>query len=283
MRRYCCLGLLIFLGAACSMPRSTPAAPLPVLLPTSTEAPLPLPSPTATPVTPTPDPASSYRPAWGIDYAHPEKYLAQGGQTRLSNPAVVDDLRREQSTYSDPLDMLGRIYWWMKGEFTTWSAGGATIGKATSDQLLAERRLGGCHDWGLAYASLARELGYPTVIVDAVGIAWAGEFQSGKRGPYVGHVFVEVYAGGRWVLIDSTNNWYVASGYDPSNPIIPLGQNPAARQGSYDYYVMRKGLDTWDYGIRDVQSLNKLMEETGRQLDLDALVYPSYQFQRFDR
>lgn len=256
--------------AALSMP-----APATAPMQTATQTALPAPTPTL-------EPASLYQPAWGIDYAHPEKYLAQGEQTRLSDPSAADTLRLEQNaSHPNQLYMLGRIYWWIKGDFKTWSARGATIGKITTDELLAGRRLGGCHDWGLVYASLARELGYPAVVVDTLGVAWARQFQSGEEGPYVGHVFVEVYVDGKWVLVDSTNNWYVEDGYDPSNPIIPLGETSDSTAGSYGFYVMRKGLDTWDYGITDAKALNMLMEETARELNLETLVYPQYEFQRF--
>jgi hypothetical protein len=271
----CCFFILsILLLAACTMPQAPATATLSILPPTATQTVSPSPTQTIT-QTKTPDSARHYQPAWGIDYAHPEKYLTQGEQTRLSDPDVAADLRLEQNVNSpDQLYMLGRIYWWISGEFKTWSARGATIGKVKTDELLADRHLGGCHDGGLVYASLARELGYPTVVVDALGLAWAKQFQSGEQGSYAGHVFVEVYVNGKWVLVDSTNNWYVASGYDPSNPIIPLGEKGG-------YYVMRKGLDTWGYGVMDAKSLNKLMEETARQLDLGTLVYPQYEFQRF--
>jgi hypothetical protein len=113
--------------------------------------------------------------------------LAQGEQTHLSNPSIVNSLRRKEQSIAH----LGEIYFWIKREFTTWSAGGKTIGAITTDQLLAERRLGGCHDWGLVYASVARELGYPVVTIDTASITWAKQFQSGQKGAYVGHVFVK--------------------------------------------------------------------------------------------
>jgi len=191
---------------------------------------------------------------------------------------MVNSLRRQEQS----LAHLGEIYFWIKRQFTTWSAGGKTIGVVTTDQLLTERRLGGCHDWGLVYASVARELGYPAVLVDTASIAWAKQFQSGEKGPYVGHVFVEVFVAGQWVLVDSTNNWYVENGYDPANPVIPLrGGIAGSTEETSGFYVLRKGIDTWGYGVRNVTELNGLMAESARQLKIEALVYPQYTFQRF--
>jgi hypothetical protein len=228
--------------------------------------------------TPRQRPGQQYAAAFGVDYGKPEQYLAPGEQTRLTNTTVVNSLRRQEQS----LAHLGEIYFWIKRQFTTWSAGGQTIGIVTTDQLLAERRLGGCHDWGLVYASVARELGYPAVLVDTASIAWAQQFQAGQQGSYVGHVFVEVFVAGQWVLVDSTNNWYVADGYDPANPVIPLrGGISGATAETSGFYVLRKGLDTWGYGVRNVAELHRLMADSARQLKIEALVYPQYTFQRF--
>ena len=127
-----------------------------------------------------------------------------------------------------------------------------------------------------------RELGYPVVMVDTASIAWAKQFQSGQKESYVGHVFIEVFVAGKWVLVDSTNNWYVENGYDPTNPTIPLkGGIAGSSEETFGFYVMRKGTDTWGYGIRSASELNRLMEESARSLKIETLRYPSYDFQRF--
>jgi hypothetical protein len=206
------------------------------------------------------------------------QYLAQGAQSRLADAGAFRSLRRERQSLSH----LGEIYFWIQKEFTAYSAGGRTIGAVTVDQLMAEHQLGGCHDWGLVFASLARELGYPAVMVDTASIAWVKSVQAGQKGPYVGHVFVEVFVGGRWVLVDPTNNWYVETSYDPANQVIPLKGGISGSTGEiYGFYGLRKGVDTWGYGIRSAAELNRLMDDTARALKLDALNYPSYTFLRF--
>ncbi|MEW5719221.1 MAG: hypothetical protein AB1817_11370 [Chloroflexota bacterium] len=99
--------LIAFLVACAS---ASPTAPLPTpppqptytLLPTytppPTQTPLPQPTQTLTPApmpsrTPTLTASARYQSAFGIDYGAPEKYLAQGEQTRLSHPKVIDALR----------------------------------------------------------------------------------------------------------------------------------------------------------------------------------------------
>ena len=259
-----------------SLPPSTqPPTPKPTQTPTSTPSPTPVPT-----STPTPMPTIAYQVAFDIDYAHPEQYLAQGEQSQISDPAVLDSLRSDEQS----LAHLGDIYRWLKREFEAYRAGGQTIGVVTVDQLLAERRLGGCHDHGLVYAAVARELGYPAVMVRTVSIAWVEGFQAGEEGPHVGHVFVEVYLDGKWVLIDSTNGWYVEDGYDPTDPVIPLkGSIAGSSEEIYGFYVERKGLDTWDFGIHSPTESTQAMDELGGRLDLTGIVYPDYEFQRFSK
>lgn len=273
-------------ACASSAPTAPPTVillPAHTLVPTFTPSPPPTqtatPAPSATPSrTPTLTARQRYQSAFGMDYGAPEKYLTQGEQTRLSNPKIVDALRGKAPSVAH----LGEIYFWIKREFSAYAAGGTLIGKVTTDQLFAERRLSGCHDWGLVYASIARELGYPTVMIDASSIVLARELQAGHKMAWYGHVFVEVFVNGKWVLVDSTAGWYVENDYDPTNPIIPLKADiPGSDQNTYGYYVMRKGLDTWGYGIRSVDELNKLQSQTGLQLDLKKIAYPPYNFQRF--
>jgi hypothetical protein len=242
------------------------------------------PSPTFTPTSiPTDTPASEaaifdYQPAFGIDYAHPEQYLGQGEQSRISDPTVLDGLRAEEQS----LAHLGDIYRWLKSEFTAYAARGRTIGVVTVDQLLTDRQLGGCHDHGLVYAAVARELGYPALMVRTNSIAWVEQFQAGEQGPHIGHVFVEVYLKGKWVLTDSTNGWYVEEGYDPADPVIPLrGQIAGSSDEIYGFYVGRKGIDIWGFGIHSPTESTQAMDEFARQLNLENVEYPEYRFQRF--
>ncbi len=250
-------------------PEPTPVPPSPISV-----------LPTPIPPTSTPSPGARYRPAFGIDYAHPEKYLAQGEQSHISDPTVLDSLRRDEQSIAH----LGDVYRWLKREFTTYRAGGKTIGVVTVDELLAERRLGGCHDHGLVYAAVVRELGYPAIMARTVGIAWVKRFQAGEQGPQVGHLFVEVFLADKWVLIDPTNGRYVEDGYDPANPVIPLkGQVAGSDDELFGFYVECKGIDTWAFGIHSPDESRQAKKEFARQLNLEAIVYPQYTFQRFEK
>jgi hypothetical protein len=211
---------------------------------------------------------------------HPEHYLGQGEQSQIADPTVLDPLRIKEPS----LAHLGRVYRWLKREFTAYRGGGQTIGVVTVNELIEDRRLGGCHDHGLVYAAVVRELGYPAVMARTCSIAWVKGFQAGETGPHIGHVFVEVFVNGRWVLIDSTNGYYVSEGYDPADPVIPITGNIAGTSDEvYGFYVERKGIDTWAFGIHSPKESTQAMDEFARQLDVEAIVYPEYTFQRYEK
>ena len=107
-------------------PTLTPT-PLPTEVPpTPTSPPTLTPTPTRTPTpTPTPTPTIVYQLAFGFDYAHPEQYLAQGEQSQISDPTVLDPLRADEQSMAH----LGDIYRWLRHEFEVHLAGGKTIGQ----------------------------------------------------------------------------------------------------------------------------------------------------------
>jgi len=223
--------------------------------------------------------SSRYQTAFGIDYAQPEKYLAQGEQSQISNPAVLDSLRgREKS-----LAHLGEIYQWLHRRFTSYSAGGATIGKATVDQLLASRRLGGCHDYALVYGAVARELGYPALMVDTANVEWIKRFQKGEQGPHVGHVFVEVFLIDKWVLVDPTGGPYVENGYDPTKPAFREAGGGDYGGASNGYYAMWKGIDTRACGVHSNEDNTHAMDSFARQVDVTTVTYLAYVWKVFAR
>ena len=273
--------LILLLSYSCIV--SAPSLEEEIAVPASpTQVPaFPTPEPPPPTNTPTPEPTRIvYQPAFGIDYGHPELYLAQGEQSQISDPSIFDELRAEEQS----LDHLGDIYRWLKSEFTPYKAGGRTIGVVTVEELLESRKLGGCHDHGLVYAAVARELGYPALMARTSSIAWMEKFKEGEKGPHVGHVFVEVYLEGKWMLIDSTNGWYVDEGFDPTDPVIPLkGPIAGSSEEIYGFYVERKGVDTWGFGIHSPEESTRAMDELALELNLGSIEYPEYEIQRFTK
>lgn len=202
------------------------------------------------------------------DYNNPSLYLVPGPQSAVSMPAEALRAEIGVSTAADAEELVPAVYRWLTG-FSSDAAGGALIGKTTADGLLKGRYLSGCHDWALLFSSVLRRLGYPALMADAAGIKWARGYGGGEG--FSGHVFVEAWLEGRWMLIDANTGRYVRN-YDPRNPVIPL------RVGGEDagLYVMFKGADPLSYGITGVAGLNEKMKVFASRLPGLPLKYPAY-------
>ena len=208
---------------------------------------------------------------YDIDYEHPELYLVAGSQSEVS-AAHLAEVAEELPMDSVDLPALGRLYRWKASQFESVNAGGTYVGRRTAGEILKARTLTGCHDHGLLLAALLRKYGVPAIMVDATGINWALRYPD-EITYFSGHIFVEAFIGGKWMLFCSTSGAYVAE-YDPTNPVIPLTTSLEPT----GYYVMYKGLDPADYGITSIQQLNTTQERYAQMLkeEIDALEFPEY-------
>lgn len=104
----------------------------------------------------------------------------------------------------------------------------------TASKVIEDKFSTGCHDQALVFATLVRSIGIPAKYV--VGID--------KLNPRdKGHCIVEIFINERWVLVDQSR-WLVS--------LIP------SRSSFYEEnYIIGKGLDSWDLGIKSFASWNK--------------------------
>lgn len=205
-----------------------------------------------------------------IDYANPSLHLLSGTQSTLTpeNSAVVDS---QIPVPSRDVAGVASIFAWMRRNFVVASAGGATVGKTDVNDLLRDHTLRGCHDWGLLLSTVLRHFGFPAVMVDAAGIDWAEKYRTGQVTSFVGHVFVEVYLDGRWIVMDSTAGTYAAN-YDYQEPVLPFTQSGDSR----GHYVLYKGVDPAGYGVTSNEVLTARMREFAQALPGITLFFPVY-------
>ena len=185
-----------------------------------------------------------------IDYSSPEKYLNHGLKTTL-NTKNLHFIKSELGDLSKNLSSIKQLYQWIRATFQLKAAGGKTIGTSSSNKIIDNRVIGGCHDFGLLISSILRYNNIPCIMVDTASISWA----TGKSG-FAGHVFLEVYIDGKWILLDSVQQLLVAE-YDNDNPIVPI----TLKENIDGYFVMLKGIDTDDYGINSLGDLKTHMIE----------------------
>ncbi len=97
-------------------------------------------------------------------------------------------------------------------------------------------------------------------------------YTAGGGGGSVGHVFVELWTGYRWIVIDSTSGEYVRvynrvfSVLQFTKKVEPTG-----------YYVLLKGLDPADYGVSSNEQLQQYMREFAAEVDTIDMYFPEYE------
>jgi len=111
--------------------------------------------------------------------------------------------------------------------------------KRTGDQIINDGFVTGCTDAALAFVTVARASGLPTKYVETIDRKWLTE----GGGSIGGHIYAQVYDEQKksWIWVD------------------PLG-NKVDVPAPYDRVVYKEGLDSWDIGIIDFQSLQTQFE-----------------------
>jgi hypothetical protein len=208
---------------------------------------------------------------FGIDYAHPEIYVRSGTQTTLTDEQFADIKQMLQFEQID-LAAIRKLYRWKRQYFGGERGGGKYVGRHTITDILTKRVLTGCHDHGLVVAAILRRYGIPVVYVDTTGIEWGLKYPEKTR-LFEGHVFIEVFLEGKWMLFDSGTGAYI-SDYDPTNPLIPVRKSHEPK----GYYVMFKGLDPADYGITELRHLTETQKRYADLIkaEIQNFHYPEY-------
>lgn len=121
--------------------------------------------------------------------------------------------------------------------------GGAAYAWRNFDTALDSKVYGGCADHALVFAALARANGIPTVFVKTMDADWIREFRTtGTCQSWRGHVFLEVYMGERWRLLDASM-MQIYDDYEPTMRLLP-GNRYAYDKGA-DPYALLLSLD-WE-------------------------------------
>jgi hypothetical protein len=209
-----------------------------------------------------------------IDYSNPDLYLKSGNQSELNLQNLLQ-IQGQVPIANHDLSAIAAIFKWKNSSFKSYAAGGVNVGKMTANQLMETKQLSGCHDHGLLLVSVLRKFGFPAVMVDAAGVQWALNYNKGIVKGFSGHIFVEIYSGNKWILVNSTSGEYTAE-YNPADPVIPM-KNPDEKIG---YYVLFKGLDPEDYGITNIDKLNGYMKSFAEKIYSVDLTAPSYKIQQ---
>ena len=212
-----------------------------------------------------------------IYHADPKLALVAGARSRIDRDVAAGILKEAGVTGSDFLKDAMRIGRWIEFNFAGAEENMSReefnmVGKETAQTLIQSRKLRSCLDWAILKSALLRSAGYPTLIAEGVDVQWMLDVRDGHGGVGIfGHVLVEVYTGGRWVLLDSTSSQYIPD-YDPVNPLI------TKREGDGNLCVMGKGRDPHDYDLGTTWDQISYMRRFAKSVDPAQFYAPRYKY-----
>lgn len=216
-----------------------------------------------------------------IDYAHPEKYLEL--PSSVGAPAAI---RRAASEIrgASAEQRLAAVAIWLRNRLKH------DPSRAYSwrgfEEILAAGSYGSCADHAVMFGALTRALGIPTVWVKTMDADWIRAFVARGAEPasWRGHVFLEVFVEGRWMLLDASASTLYRE-YSPRSRLLPgerfaydKGGDPRALVLSLDWerwkQQTRRYFRTFDVGQLPVPKGRPL---EGRQAVFIIADAPTYE------
>ncbi len=216
-----------------------------------------------------------------IDYASPTKYLviadSLGDHDAIAKQANALKVADDRKTLANILRWMETHLKYDKDRAYEWR---------NFDTVASQRCYGGCADQALFCGVLLQGAGIPTVWVKTMDVDWIWDFK--KKRPFnswSGHVFLEIYLDGKWVLLDpGASRTYVD--YSPNARILP-GNRFAYHKGN-DPKKMVMSLQWEDWKRQTASFFNDLDEsllpvDTNSVLDVRKRSFiiansPCYQF-----
>ena len=151
-----------------------------------------------------------------IDYESPTKYIVIADSL-----GDHDAILKQASALKDTDDRksLANILRWM-GTHMKYDADRAYEWR-NFDTVVSQRCYGGCADQAIVCGVLLQGVGIPTVWVKTMDVDWIWDFKNKRPfNSWSGHVFLEIYIDGKWVLLDPGAS-RIYTNYSPSSRILP--------------------------------------------------------------
>jgi hypothetical protein len=196
-----------------------------------------------------------------IDYSNPDIFLNNNEQTIL-NVESINEIGKIINDRKD-ISTLKDIYNYIKKNFND---GQAKKFERGSLEIFESKILSGCNDYGLVFAAILRYKGIPTVFVQSAYVNWIKELNNKDDSARMvrGHIFLEVYIGNKWYLLDSTLG-ILYDDYNSNDFSYPNG-----------YYGFSKSLTGWEAGCINMEKNNNIMKRIFIGFDLNKYIEPNY-------
>lgn len=161
-----------------------------------------------------------------------EKYLKSGNQTLITPEIqkIADDF------HGETLEKVEQIFNKIRS-FGLKKFDDKVFRKRTAARIIEEGYLTGCTDFALTFIALARASGIPAKYIETIDGEWLKE--GGES--YQGHIYSQIYdrKKEKWIWVD------------------PMGGEIGATPAEANRIIYKEGLDSWDIGITDFESLKR--------------------------
>ena len=189
-----------------------------------------------------------------IDYGSPKKYL-QVAESLGNRDAIL----KQANSLKGPNDRatLTNVLRWINTDLKY--DGERAYEWRNFDTVVTQKCYGGCADQAIVCGVLLQSAGIPTVWVKTMDVDWIWDFKKERRvTSWSGHVFLEIYLEGQWVLLDSGAS-RIYTDYSTGSRILP-GNRFAYHKGS-DPRQMVMSLQ-WEEWKQQTSSYFKAMDES---------------------
>mgnify|MGYP001852481187 CR=1 FL=1 len=133
--------------------------------------------------------------------------------------------------------------------------------RRTANDIWKSKKASGCTDFGLLFATFARQLSIPTTILHTAEYDWLRKLKSGQNSlMHIGHTFCECYFGDNWILVDPTSK-YIKTNYNPEKLELPYSLG-----GKSVFIPYFRGLDLGEK--QTVRIHNQIMDDLCNKLEI---------------
>ncbi len=167
-------------------------------------------------------------------------YLQSGPQTQIT-PNIREITSRFEGTLEEKIMLIFNLVRKLENKSNNREVKDRVFRRRTAEEIISDNYVTGCTDDALVFITLARASGIPTKYIETIERSWL-ESEDSSVSPG-GHVYAGVYDGSQWVITD------------PTRGIIGADIEADGR------VVFGEGLDSWDLGIGDFDSLKVKFRE----------------------
>jgi len=216
-----------------------------------------------------------------VDYSNPDKYLEIADS--LGDRDKIVSNARELKGKSDFITIRNVLNWMERN--LKYDPDKAYAWRNFND-VIKEKTYGGCADQGIVCGVLLKGAGIPVIWVKTMDVSWIWDFKKGRKfKSWSGHVFLEVYVDGKWMLLNPGAK-LIYKDYSPKTRILPGNRFAYHKGNSPKEMIMSLQWEQWKEQTRTYfenldDSLLPLDSEDGTSLLPQAYVVgnsPYYQF-----